>query len=132
MDLFNGKNLNKDIFRKIEKKEDNFPNQPKENDEGNKEYKWKLINKNIKDRYVKINKLASQMLYRLYEGDGKAVYLIGVRDNGISIGINTEELFETLNIVDEVSKIANCKIKNVRIYEKNGRYISTIRITNLI
>jgi len=132
MDLFNGKNLNKDIFRKIEKKEDNFPNQPKENDEGNKEYKWKLINKNIKDRYVKINKLASQMLYRLYEGDGKAVYLIGVRDNGISIGINTEELFETLNIIDEVSKIIKCKIKNVRIYEKNGRYISTIRITNLI
>jgi GTPase len=37
------------------------------------------------------------MLYRLYEGDGKAVYLIGVRDNGISIGINTEELFETLH-----------------------------------
>ena len=29
MDLFNGKNLNKDIFRKIEKK-DNFPNPPKE------------------------------------------------------------------------------------------------------
>lgn len=128
MDIFKGLNLSKDIFQKMEKKDANFPDQPKENDEGNKEYKWKLLDENYKDRDGKINKLASQMQYRLYEGDGKAVYLIGVQDNGFSIGVGTDELYQTLSIIDEASKIINCKIKNVRIYEKDGKYISTIRI----
>lgn len=128
MDIFEGLNINKDIFQKLEKIDANFPNQPKENDEGNKEYKWKLLDENYKDRGKKIDKLASQMQYRLYEGDGKAVYLIGVQDNGFSIGIGTNELYETLKIIDDVSKTIDCKIKNVRIYEKDGKYISTIRI----
>ena len=30
----------------MEKKVANFPDQPKENNEGNKEYKWKLLDEN--------------------------------------------------------------------------------------
>ena len=50
MDIFKGLNVSKDIFQKMEKKDANFPDQPKENDEGNKEYKWKLLDENYKDR----------------------------------------------------------------------------------
>ena len=134
MDICKGLNVSKDIFQKMEKKDANFPDQPKENDEGNKEYKWKLLDENYKDRngITKIeeglNKYNSKTCNIQKFQDGKAVYLIGVQDNGFSIGVGTDELYQTLSIIDEASKIINCKIKNVRIYEKDGKYISTIRI----
>ena len=42
-------------------------------------------------------KKASQMLFRLNEGNGKAVYLIGVEDNGICRGIPFDELEKAEN-----------------------------------
>ena len=40
----------------------------------------------------KINKRASQLKFRLDEGNGKCIYLIGVRDNGENEGIEIEKL----------------------------------------
>ena len=48
----------------------------KENDEGNIEYKLYIKQKKSKE------KLLSQCFYRLREGNGKAIYFIGVADNG--------------------------------------------------
>ena len=50
---------------------------------GNKEYKLKIINKE-NDR---LEKLASQLKWRLNEGNGEALYYIGVNDRMISFPI---------------------------------------------
>ena len=58
-----------------------------EKDDGNIEYKLKLINKNTD----KIEHLESQMRYRLNEGNGEAIYIIGVTDNGIIVGVTDDD-----------------------------------------
>lgn len=108
-----------------------FPDQPPEKDYGNKEYKrhLKINNRNIKNKNNYFDKKATQMLYRLHEGDGKAVYLIGVDDNGDSCGVSLEDLTETLSYINKISSIINAKIKNIRIYNsKNNMYIMSLRI----
>lgn len=65
----------------------------KENDDGKIEYKWKLVNPTA-DR---IEHLTTQMKYRLQEGNGDAMYEIGVADNGKPIGLNKEEMITSLS-----------------------------------
>ena len=51
---------------------------------GNIEYKRQLSNTSQN----KIEKLTSQMKWRLNEGRGEAIYVIGIEDNGFLIGIS--------------------------------------------
>jgi GTPase len=55
----------------------------KENDEGNIEYKLKLVHP-TEDR---LDHLATQMKFRVKEGSGEAYYRIGVEDNGRPTGL---------------------------------------------
>ena len=91
----------------------NLPNQPPELYFGNKEYKISLNfkNKNLKNIF---EKKASQMLFRLNEGDGKAVYLIGVEDNGISKGISLDELNISLQNLKKIAEIIDSKYKKYK------------------
>lgn len=74
-----------------------------ENDDGNKEYKLKLINGDQDS----IEHIATQMRYRLDEGHGEAVYTIGVTDSGGVVGLTAEEYKTTKEILDEVAKKNN-------------------------
>ena len=58
-----------------------------EKEEGNVEYKLFLKPKN-EDR---IKELISQMGYRLNEGNGECVYILGITDLGEAIGLKNEE-----------------------------------------
>ncbi|MCS6785012.1 MAG: GTP-binding protein, partial [Candidatus Caldarchaeum sp.] len=60
------------------------------------EFKEKLIPE-IHLRVEKKQKLASQMKFRLENGDGTAVYVLGVRDDGSAAGISEFELEESLS-----------------------------------
>ena len=122
-------NIN-DIFDKITYIKKEFPNQPPENDEGNKEYKWNLIPRFFDDIKKKCNKLASQMKYRLYEGDGKAVYLLGVTDNGKSVGLTEDNLYKSLHVIRSAADIIDAQIDKIRLYNKGDYYIATIRLSN--
>ena len=53
-----------------------------EDDEGNVEYKWKLIDPS-EERF---EKLVTQMKFRLAEGTGEAFYEVGVEDTGFPRG----------------------------------------------
>lgn len=100
---------------------------PPESEDGNVEYKVSLLGK---DR-ERIEKLVSQMRYRLFQGDeigedGECIYKLGVRDNGESEGLTEEEFKETFDVVKTMAKENNCsvsilskiKVDNVRsIYE---------------
>lgn len=136
------------MFEFLNKK---IPNQKKECYTGNREYKRYLDcgtdedlynemkkNKNkyhihhLKDIKInyKINKRATQLRYRLIEGKGKALYMIGVEDNGNVDGISMEKLLESIEFLHKMSSTIQAKIKNIRIYKGNldDKYICTARI----
>lgn len=50
----------------------------------------------------RLEHLVTQMKWRLQEGEGEAIYEIGVEDNGIFVGLTREELdssLSTLNVM---------------------------------
>jgi len=142
--------FNISMFEFINKK---IPNQKKESYTGNREYKRYLDggtdedllqeikkNKNLKNVHIhhlkeikinyKINKRATQLRYRLIEGKGKALYMIGVEDNGNVDGITMEKLLDSIDFLHKISYTIQAKIKNIRIYKGNlvDKYICTARI----
>jgi GTPase len=72
-----------------------------EKDDGNKEYKLTLIEAD-NDR---IERIASQMRYRVEEGRGEAFYTLGVTDEGGVIGLNKTEYEKSKKILEEACKL---------------------------
>jgi GTPase len=69
---------------------------PPEIEEGNVEYKLKLV----KPTPSRLEHLVTQMKWRLQEGQGEAIYQIGVEDCGLLAGLTDDEMkasLETLN-----------------------------------
>ena len=85
--------------------------------------------KNIKN-VSKLNKRASQLRFRLGEGSGKALYMIGVTDTGKTDGIDIETIYTSINYLEKMVAIINAEIKNIRIYKGKceGKYICSSRI----
>lgn len=75
-----------------------------ENDEGSTEYKLKLT---MVDR---VEQIATQMRYRVDEGNGEAIYTLGVMDDGAVIGLLPEEFQQTINILETAAKKNNYKL----------------------
>ena len=88
----------------------NWEKMDREKEEGNVEYKLKIINPN-EDR---IERLATQMRYRLREGGGEAIYEIGVSDDGQLIGLNEYELKESLKWINEAARKIGAKVTILR------------------
>ena len=65
-----------------------------EDDFGNTEYKWKLLNKNER----RMVELTTQMKFRLDEGNGIAFYFLGVKDDGTPDGLSKIEMAESLGM----------------------------------
>lgn len=105
-----------------------IPKQPPENEYGNKEYKRYLINhpKNCPKRFIE--KRGTQMLFRLIEGDGKALYLFGVDDNGEIRGMSKNELDSTIEYFKKIVLSISAKIKKLRIYTGGIGFVCTARI----
>ena len=109
-----------------------FPNQSKEIEQGNREYKlnldYSLFKYNSNQLKNIFNKKATQMNYRLNEGSGKAIYFIGIEDNGIVNGIKYDVLINSLIAFCHITKITKCKFNKIRIYQTKDGYCATIRI----
>ena len=116
-----------------------FPNQPSEYYFGCREYKRHIIDEtdypaNVNKELVKrkyINKKATQLLFRLNEGCGRALYIIGIEDNGYACGISKQELLSTLiNFICMTNIIGSSHIKTFNIYKTcaANKFICTIRI----
>lgn len=91
-----------------------------ENPEGNKEYKLKLSD----DTTEKIEKLTSQMRYRMQEGGGEAIYTIGVTDSGEMIGIDPEEFEKTKSILTNMASKNNFSINFISEQKTiDGKYL---------
>lgn len=88
---------------------------PPEKEEGKVEYKYKLVI----EKAQKIERLISQMKYRLAEGGGEAFYILGVADNGEPLGLDEKELEKSLNILRKVASSIGASIQILR--ETRGR-----------
>ena len=75
--------------------------------------------------------LASQMNYILETGKGRAIYIIGVDDNGKSKGISEIEFEETLNVLKTIAKENNAEIAKVEKFSENGHIIGKILIEKI-
>ena len=85
-----------------------------ENEFGNIEYKRFLISK-TKER---IQEISSQMRFRVEQGEGEAIYVIGVSDNGCAVGVTDEEFTESFN--------------NLSLAARENMYSITILSTNTL
>lgn len=69
-------------------------------EEGNIEYKLKLLNPSSS----RFEHLVTQLKWRLQEGQGEAIYEIGVADCGTLMGLNDEELTLSLETLLKMAK----------------------------
>ena len=76
-----------------------------ENEEGNVEYKAHLIDPSEE----RIERLTSQMKYRLAEGNGEALYRLGVSDDGHGDGLTEEELAESMETMKILAEKNNAE-----------------------
>lgn len=96
---------------------------------GNIEYKRKLSI--IDNRRIK--SLANQIQWRLKEGCGKAIYRLGVNDNGTIYDFQNDEEKETLSAINVLTIIACAKIVNKqKIYIGNQYYYEITIYSNMV
>lgn len=92
------------------KPSNNTPYLPPEAEEGNIEYKLKLVN----PTQYRFEHLATQMKWRLQEGKGEAVYQIGVEDNGMLVGLPEEDMAASLKTLHRLAKKVGADINVLR------------------
>ncbi|VCW99118.1 unnamed protein product [Gulo gulo] len=91
-------------------KANNPPYLPPEAEDGNIEYKLKLVNPS----QYRFEHLVTQMKWRLQEGRGEAVYQIGVEDNGLLVGLAEEEMRASLKTLHRMAEKVGADITILR------------------
>jgi GTPase SAR1 family protein len=81
---------------------------PPESEEDNIEYKRLLTYEMIDNN--RIDGLITQMKWRIQEGDGKAIYYLGINDNGTIYGLDVAESKETIQVFKTIVKKADVNI----------------------
>eukprot|EP00048_Salpingoeca_helianthica_P016945 m.234927 g.234927 ORF g.234927 m.234927 type:complete len:723 (+) comp19841_c0_seq1:354-2522(+) len=79
--------------------------------QGNMEYKLKLIDPSP----TRFQHLVTQMRWRLAEGNGDALYVIGVEDDGYLTGLSKEELEASLKTLEAMAVAAGAAITPLRV-----------------
>lgn len=98
---------------------------PPEPQAGNIEYKLKIINPSRQ----RFEHLVTQMKWRLREGQGEAIYEIGVEDNGVLAGLDIFELHASVQTLDRMAMKLGAAIQVLRERRlDNGRYVTEVLI----
>lgn len=92
---------------------------PPESDTGNIEYKLSLASVSIDTLVHRI----TQMKYRLREGNGEAIYYIGISDSGLPVGISEDDHNKSIEILTKMVTENNCSIIEVFKKQKNDKKI---------
>ncbi|CAI5681499.1 GTP-binding protein 2 [Oreochromis niloticus] len=106
------------------------PYLPPEAEEGNIEYKLKLVN----PTQYRFEHLATQLKWRLQEGRGEAVYQIGVEDNGLLVGLTEADMKASLNTLKKMAEKVGADITLLREREvdydsdRNTRKIAEVLV----
>lgn len=97
---------------------------PPEIESGNKEYKLKII----PDNDFRLEQLASQMKWRINEGNGIALYYIGIDDDGSITGISKEDFSQTMKNLSKIVNFIKAKIIKIDHNIDNNHHWYTIKI----
>ena len=91
----------------------------RENDWGNIEYKIAFIDMTLQ----KVKKYATQLKFRVIEGRGNAVYMLGVKDDGKIVGISKNKQEYTINIMNDICKEVECDLEETKIIKLNKDFL---------
>lgn len=80
-----------------------------ESEEGNIEYKRKIGSITEK----RFRKLATQMLRRLKDGNGVAIYILGIEDDGTPSKVGQDVLRTSLRILKNIARFNKATIKKI-------------------
>jgi len=108
-------------------KKSKTPSLEKENEEGNIEYKLKLIDPTA----TRFEHLVTQMKFRLQEGQGEAIYEIGIEDNGYPKGISEEELESSIATLEKMANQLHANITILRKREGESGKVAEILVRRL-
>ncbi|XP_007530474.1 GTP-binding protein 2 isoform X1 [Erinaceus europaeus] len=109
-------------------KANNPPYLPPEAEDGNIEYKLKLVNPS----QYRFEHLVTQMKWRLQEGRGEAVYQIGVEDNGLLVGLAEEEMRASLKTLHRMAEKVGADITVLREREVDYDSDTPRKITEVL
>lgn len=93
-------------------------------EEGNIEYKRFILNLSPH----RFEQLTSQMKWRLSEGEGEAIYYIGVEDDGSIYGLNIDQFKDSIVNIKKLAKNCNAKMNNVKKLRYEAKYYYKIII----
>lgn len=105
----------------------NIYNITKDGERKNIEFKENLK----KDYHLKkdrLQRLASQMKYRMEKGDGEAIYFLGVDDDGNLTGIPQEEMDESLFVLEKVAQEIGAQVLKSQIQEAGKGKVANVLI----
>jgi len=97
----------------------------------NIEFKERLISE-IHLKEERKQQLATQMKFRLEKGNGVAVYIIGVKENGEVKGLSEMEFEESLNVLRIIAMENNARIEKVEKFSENDKIIGRIIIKQVL
>ncbi|XP_016355828.1 GTP-binding protein 2-like isoform X2 [Sinocyclocheilus anshuiensis] len=124
----NGSKKFKNRSARYPKASNNPPYLPPEAEEGNIEYKLKLVN----PTQCRFEHLATQMKWRLQEGRGEAVYQIGVEDNGLLVGLTEEDMKASLKTLRRMAEKVGADITVLREREVDHNSDEPYRIAEVL
>lgn len=81
-----------------------------ENEYGNVEYKLRLTDPNPE----RIERLVTQLKWRIREGHGEAILFLGVKDDGLFVGLTQEEIRLSLQTLERMSSKIGAKMTVVK------------------
>ena len=95
-----------------------------ESDDGNVEYKLKLIDPS-EERF---ERLVTQLKFRLAEGSGEALYELGVGDDGTPYGLNDTDLKKSVETLDRMAKELNASTNIVHVKPTKTEGFSIVEV----
>jgi len=98
----------------------------KEGEKENVEFKEFLTPYHLREE--RFQALACQMNHRIIMGRGRALYVIGVSDNGELRGISREQLNKTVFVLGKIASEIDAKIEAVEEYPVNGGFVALVEV----
>lgn len=96
-----------------------------EKEEGNIEYKLKLMNITPE----RIERLATQMRYRCTEGGSECIYILGVEDDGTMTGMTSEEYDSTIKCIQAAAQTNSYSVTQLtKNTVGNERYVYEVLV----
>ena len=78
----------------------------------------------------RLESLASQMRHRVLTGDGVAVYVVGVTDDGGLKGVSEETYEETIDVLSTVAAEADAVLRDVETHVVEGGRVGVVTVAD--